>query len=181
MIFCSAFYGLYMASVFKTFGSVTGDIDDGTLTLAGSLGSACNGLFRIVFATAADKYGFKIVFAIILCLQITVAGTIYFVVTFNSVLYAIYVCIGYACLGGNYAIFPPLSAKIFGAKNGGQIYSIAFFSFGITSITGFLISNYAIVKVGEETFFFIASGMSACSLILLAFFKEEPFTKESKE
>jgi hypothetical protein len=50
MIFCSAFYGMYMAGAFKNFGSKEG-IDDKTLTLAGSLGSACNGLSRVFWAT----------------------------------------------------------------------------------------------------------------------------------
>jgi hypothetical protein len=48
MLYCSIFYGMYMAGAFKTFGSNEGnDITDKTLTLAGSLGASFNGLSRI--------------------------------------------------------------------------------------------------------------------------------------
>jgi hypothetical protein len=51
MLFCSGFYGIYLTSVYKTFGSSKGGIDDFTLTLAGAFGSVCNGLSRIFWAS----------------------------------------------------------------------------------------------------------------------------------
>lgn len=57
---------MYMASVFKSFGSVEGSIDDMTLTVAGSIGGACNGLSRVFWATLDDKFGFKKIYSIIL-------------------------------------------------------------------------------------------------------------------
>jgi hypothetical protein len=51
MLFCSTFYGMYMAAAYKNFGSVVGGIEDKTLTLAGSFGAVCNGLSRIFWAS----------------------------------------------------------------------------------------------------------------------------------
>jgi hypothetical protein len=51
MLFCSTFYGMFMASSFKNLGSNDGDIDDLTLTVAGSLGAFMNGACRILWAT----------------------------------------------------------------------------------------------------------------------------------
>ena len=95
MIYCSAFYGMYMAVVFKNFGSVYGNISDSMLTLAGSLGAACNGLSRVFWATLFDKFGFKIIFGIIVVTEIIISSTIFFVVSYSDVMYVVWVCIGF--------------------------------------------------------------------------------------
>jgi len=64
MLFFTTFYGLLMASVFKIFGE-TKNIDDLTLTIAGSLGAFSNGVSRFFMATLQDKIGFKKVYFII--------------------------------------------------------------------------------------------------------------------
>lgn len=49
MLFFGMFFGLFMASVYK---QVALDyLSDNTLTLAGALGSVCNGSSRIMWAT----------------------------------------------------------------------------------------------------------------------------------
>jgi len=49
MLFFGIFYGVYVASVYKT--AVNGILGDHVLTLAGALGSVCNGSSRIMWAT----------------------------------------------------------------------------------------------------------------------------------
>jgi MFS family permease len=65
MAFFSAFYGLYMASVYKTLG-LENDIDDLTLTWAGSLGSLSNGVSRFGWGLIVDKFGFKKTYGVLL-------------------------------------------------------------------------------------------------------------------
>ena len=104
MAFFSAFYGLYMASVYKNLGNEN-EIDDFTLTLAGSLGSFSNGVSRFFWGVAADKIGFKKAYGILLCIQIVFSATIFFIVKLNKYLYVIWVMVSYCTLGGHFSIF----------------------------------------------------------------------------
>jgi MFS family permease len=64
ILFFGIFYGIYLASVYKPTAQDT--LEDHTLTLAGALGSVCNGGSRIVWASIQDKYGFKRVYLVLL-------------------------------------------------------------------------------------------------------------------
>jgi MFS transporter, OFA family, oxalate/formate antiporter len=66
MIYTGLFYGIYVASVYKT--TAQDFISDHTLTTAGAIGSVCNGGSRIGWATLYDHYGFKKVYFVLLCL-----------------------------------------------------------------------------------------------------------------
>ena len=57
MGFCGAFYGMYMTSVYKLLGEEY-NIDDFTLTLAGSLGAVANAASEFICGMMADKVGF---------------------------------------------------------------------------------------------------------------------------
>ena len=69
-IFCmlafGSFYGIYVASVYKIFDQ--DNLSDRILTIAGAMGSVCNGCSRIMWATLQDKYGFKRVYGVLLVL-----------------------------------------------------------------------------------------------------------------
>jgi len=49
MLFCSVFYGMFMANAYKPLGEKNG-IDDHFLTLTGAFGSVMNGSSRIFWA-----------------------------------------------------------------------------------------------------------------------------------
>ena len=66
MLFLGTFYGCYVVSVYKTVANV--NLEDHLLTLAGSLGSACNGSSRIIWATLQDNFGFRRVYSCLLTL-----------------------------------------------------------------------------------------------------------------
>lgn len=77
MFFFGTFYGLYIASTYKTSAD-TSVIPDSALTIAGSLGAVCNGGSRLLWASLLDKYRFKTVYAIIMCIQLVISATINF-------------------------------------------------------------------------------------------------------
>lgn len=66
MLLNGMFFGLFMASVYKEV--ALNSLSDHTLTLAGALGSVCNGSSRIIWATLQDKYGFRKMYFILLCI-----------------------------------------------------------------------------------------------------------------
>lgn len=58
-----------LASNYKVYGMTTIG-DDLFLTTVGSIGSACKGLSRFIWAASADKFGFKKVFMVLLLIQV---------------------------------------------------------------------------------------------------------------
>jgi MFS transporter, OFA family, oxalate/formate antiporter len=111
MLYFGLFYGIYMASVYKT--TAQHILSDHTLTTAGAIGSVCNGGSRIFWATLQDKYGFKKVYTCLLTLQLIVAFSIYSVKE-SAFFYTLWVSFSFLCEGGHFSMFPTLSAKIFG-------------------------------------------------------------------
>lgn len=68
LLFIGMFYGLFIASVYKTTAQGKDGLSDRVLTIAGAIGSVCNGSSRIMWATLQDKIGFKKVYFILLTL-----------------------------------------------------------------------------------------------------------------
>jgi nitrate/nitrite transporter NarK len=66
MFFCSSFYGIYMMTSFKTVGSITGNIDDYTLSWTAAIAALSGGIARIFWAFLLDIYGFKKVYGALL-------------------------------------------------------------------------------------------------------------------
>ena len=64
MLFSGIFYGVILVSVYKI--AAQGKLSDHTLTLAGAIGSVCNGCSRIIWGALHDKFGFKKVYYCIL-------------------------------------------------------------------------------------------------------------------
>lgn len=106
MLFFAQFYGMFMASSFKNFGCIEGDIDDFTLTIAGSIGSFFNGFGRLFWALLQDRFGFKKIYLIVLTIQVGVSASIFFIVTVNKYLYVVWVATSFICLAGNFSMIP---------------------------------------------------------------------------
>ena len=99
-----------MANNFKNYGLKTIN-DDSFLTLAGSIGSAANGISRVLWGVSYDKFNFKKTFGGLIVIQIVLAATLELVNDIKPV-YFIYVCLILVCNGGLFVIFPPLCSKV---------------------------------------------------------------------
>jgi hypothetical protein len=51
----------------------------------------------------------------------------------------IVVLLGFACLGAHFVMFPGVIVKIFGMNAGGQLYSIMYTAYGMSSILGLIV------------------------------------------
>lgn len=75
MILLSSSFPFYIVSNFKSYAST--DISDDTfLTVVGSFGAVMNGISRGFWATLQNMFGFKIIYLVILIIEIAVAFTI---------------------------------------------------------------------------------------------------------
>lgn len=97
--------------------------------------SLANGLGRILWGVISDRIGRKM--SIILMTGIQGVVVIMFTVMAGSVvlLYLGAALIGFN-FGGNFALFPTLTADIFGSRNVGQNYPFVFLAYGAGGILG---------------------------------------------
>jgi predicted MFS family arabinose efflux permease len=69
-------------------------------------------------------------------------------------------------LAGNFALIPPATQRLFGAKNGPLIYGLVYSAFGVASVGGNYLSKFLNAKYGSDKVFMIMGLMSMVSTIL---------------
>lgn len=176
MLAFGLFYPLYIASVYKSFGSAY--LSDETLTLAGALGSIGNGCSRVIWATLQDKYGFKPVYTFAMVIQLVVSSSIYFFRD-NAGVYIAWVTLSYFCEGAHFSMFPVVAAKVFGIKNGGTIFTIIYFAVPITATISLILSTY-VNGIPKWAVYIVGAALTFINLILLYLFDETPMKNEPK-
>lgn len=140
MVLLSTIWGLFMANSYKVYGLSIG-LTDSQNTVIGSVHSMANALSRAMWAALMDKYGFKIVFCIIMVVNLaTTAAMSYIQGSFWAYLFLMAITMG--CEGGMFSCFPAVSAKIFGHKVGPVIYGLLFFVIGCSNMTAYLLYKF---------------------------------------
>ena len=175
MMYLSVFYGYFIANNYKDFGDDHIN-DDHFLSIIGAASSACAG-FRFTWAFLMQKYSFKFVYSIMLVLQIIVAMTLNWSVK-NKYSYLISIWLTIWIEGGHFTILPTVLGKIYGSI-GSTVFTVVFFTFGVSWLSGVLVSKVLLHQVIEYFgLFIICSVMTLISLIiLLVFFKDEQMFK----
>ena len=171
MMFNGVFYGVYLASVYKA--ANIDNLKDGTLTIAGAIGSICNGGSRMFWASLQDKYNFKRVYFVLLVIQLVVSIIIY-PIRAHAGAYVFCVALSFLCEGGQFSMFPTVAVKIFGVHNGGQIFTIMFFCVSLSSNFGLLMDTYVKPHVGVQNIFWLGSLLTLTNIILLFWLNEKP-------
>ncbi len=123
--------------------------------------SLSNGLGRIIWGTASDKLGRKT--SILLMTAIQGITLLMFTAMAGSefLLYVGATIIGFN-FGGNFALFPTITADTFGTKNVGQNYPYIFLAYGVGGIFGPMLGG----KLGDMNNFPLAFTIcGVCCLI----------------
>ncbi len=97
--------------------------------------SLANGIGRIVWGTMSDKLGRKPSIVIMLATQGVLVICFQWMAGSVAMLYLGATLIGFN-FGGNFALFPTITADTFGTKNIGQNYGWVFLSYGVGGIFG---------------------------------------------
>lgn len=182
MDFLTIFPLYYLASVFKTMGMKMGHIDDNFLTWIGSIGALANGCSRIGWGPIYDKTGYRMIYKIIIGIELVVCPLMPIVVAANKYLYLICVFLGYLCLGAHFIISPNAMIQIFGLKSSVQLCSFIYVTRACSAFSGMLISKALVASIDEDSYSVMF--YTSCAPILLSFillttcFKEEPIRKE---
>ena len=123
--------------------------------------SLANGLGRILWGMLSDKLGRKL--SIILMTAIQGVTVILFTYMAGSeiLLYLGATLIGFN-FGGNFALFPTITADTFGAKNVGQNYPFVFLAYGVGGIFGPILGG----KMGDLNNFALAFTISGIAVLV---------------
>ncbi len=97
--------------------------------------SLANGVGRIAWGSLSDKLGRKRSIVIMAASQGVLVLAFTFLAGHKSLLYLGASLIGFN-FGGNFALFPTMTADVFGAKNVGRNYPYVFLAYGVGGIFG---------------------------------------------
>jgi len=168
MILCSAVAGLNTAGTYKTFGATQPALNsDAYLSLVGSLSAILgNAAGRFFWGPLTDVVGFKRPFMALTLMQ---AATMlsYARLAKHRFTFAAATVLMLFGMGGNFAMFPAQTMRIFGA-NGAKVYSIMFTGFGSAALLGPVLGNFLRSKGGFELLFATLGGLSLVSCGLAA-------------
>ncbi len=144
MFLFSSMAGLLVIGNIKLFGIDELQARDGLTaaeasTIAGTaMGvfySLANGLGRIVWGSISDKIGPKIALVMMCAFQSLIMLSLYWMAGSTVLLYIVATLIGFN-FGGNFSLFPTMTADLFGAKNVGVNYGWVFTAYGMGGIVG---------------------------------------------
>jgi len=144
----SAIAGLMVIYCIKLFGidalkanGVTAVVASATAGTAMAWYAIFNGLGRIVWGTVSDKIGRKVAI-FLMCLFQGIIMLLFYKMGGVASMLILGACVIGFNFGGNFALFPALTADYFGNKNVGLNYGYIFVSYGIAGVIGPQIAGF---------------------------------------
>ena len=171
----SVISGFFAVNNFKKYGQLNGLTNENYLAWLGSVAAVCNSI-RFIWSMATDYFSYKVVYGIMLVMQIVLDFTVPLVAE-NAALYAIWISLMLLCEGGHFTLVPNVLKKIYGER-GTALYGIAFSYTGICSIMIVVLQSYVLgTKSQSYDYFFYFNGAASCVSIILLFtvFSEKKF------
>ncbi len=123
--------------------------------------SLANGLGRIIWGILSDKLGRKTSILIMTATQGLLVIAFTYMAGNEYLLYLGATLIGFN-FGGNFALFPTITADTFGAKNVGQNYPFVFLAYGVGGILGPIMGG----KMGDLNNFALAFTISGIAVLI---------------
>ncbi len=120
--------------------------------------SLANGLGRIIWGTLSDKLGRKLSIIIMTATQGILVILFTYMAGNEALLYLGATLIGFN-FGGNFALFPTITADTFGSKNVGQNYPFVFLAYGVGGILGPILGGM-MGDIGNFPMAFTISGIA---------------------
>ncbi|WP_340113183.1 L-lactate MFS transporter [Maribellus mangrovi] len=123
--------------------------------------SLANGLGRILWGLISDKLGRKLSITLMTAIQGITVILFTFMAGNEILLYLGATLIGFN-FGGNFALFPTITADTFGAKNVGQNYPFVFLAYGVGGIFGPILGG----RMGDLNNFALAFTISGAAVLI---------------
>ncbi|MDO8629179.1 MAG: OFA family MFS transporter, partial [Phycisphaerales bacterium] len=165
------FAGSQLVSAAESAGTAVTDSLRAELLLKGATAVGVLAVFnaagRVVWGLLSDVLGRMAAMMLMFVLQ---AATLLSLITFRTELT---LAVGAACVGfnfgGNFALFPSLTADLFGSKNFGANYGWVFTSYGVAGVIGVWVGNTAQQMTGSYFAAFAIAATLCLVSALLAF------------
>ena len=160
--------GFFTVANYKTYGQANGLNDDNYLAFLGSFAAVCNTI-RFLWSSALDSFPYKLVYGLLVAIQMLLAFTIAFVSESRG-LYAIWVSLILFCEGGHFTLVPNILKIIYG-EQATFLYGILFSYTGVSSAIMMLMQGEFISKTvfSYNVFFAVSGGLSVVALLMLRY------------
>jgi len=171
IFFVNAFTFVFIMTQWKAFGQ-TFIADDKYLTLCGSLAALFNAGGRIFWGKVADVLDFKMAIILLSTFAAAMLFTLKFTDKLGKLGFLIWVCLLFSSLGGNFAIFPSATSKMFGPTHMGPNYGMVFSSTIVSAVSGSYIMDKAYESWGWDAALDVFAVLSLSGAILGCIFCE---------
>ena len=170
VLLCSPF-GFFMANYYKIIG-MTYFNDDLLFVTIGSISGLVNGFARFVMPLIARKIQFKIIFLVLMILQLIMIPTLNLIMD-NQSLFGLWTTMALFCQGCMYALFPKITFNTFGKNLYSECYSFMLFSFVLANVLHYGIASIFLYLAGLWNVLWVYFSLSLISFVLVVLFKEE--------
>lgn len=166
MFFCVGIVVVFIGALYKAFGLEQVTSDDYFLAITGSVSAIFNCVGRIPWGLLVDvtdyKFGFIFQGTVMTCLL----ATLYAASVGGKVLYFIWICAIFYCLGGYFAFFPIAAVQSFGLEHVSMNYGILSSALASGGVVGTLISVWLVQTINWYGVFFVVTSVHIAEIIL---------------
>jgi MFS family permease len=160
----------FMTSLYKTFGLSEISEDDHFLSITGSISALFNFLGRILWGLLADltdcKFALVLQSSMLACFILTLYATL----KGGSVMFTIWICMIFFCIGGVFSLFPTAVCELFGSKYVSINYGLVYTAMSVGSIFAAFISHLLVKEIQWYGVFLLLGVMNIVELILALIF-----------
>lgn len=179
MFFCIGISTTFITTLYKSFGLEQVTNDDRFLSTAGAVSSVFNLLGRFCWGWFADFTSYRTALVFQGGFASIILFTFYSTGAGGQVMFFIWLCCMYFCIGGYYSLYPSLTAQLYGTENIGINYSFVYSSQIISSLTSSFLSHILVKSIDWYGVFFIVGGLSLVEFILAILYRNKRYIRSS--
>jgi len=138
----------------------------------GSISGLVNGLARFAMPLVVRKVSFKIIFSVLIVLQMVMIPTLNSIMD-NQALFGLWNALALFCQGGMYALFPKVTFNTFGKNLYRDSYTFMLFAFVLANLMHYVIASICLDLAGLWNVLWIYFSLCLVSFVLVVLFKEE--------
>ena len=165
MFLANGMSAAFVAILYKFFGQ-TFISNDHFLASIGSVSAIFNCSGEIIWGLLADKVSYKFSLVVLSGIMTVFTLTLYACSIVGEVMFFIWICVIFFCIGGNFSLFPTAIGRAFGLQYVSINYGLLFTSQVVAGSVGASFSTALKAHIGFDGLFFLASALS-CSTFLL--------------
>lgn len=163
-----------IATKYKLFGQVFIK-NDHFLAAVGSVSAIFNSAGRILWGVFADRFTYKVGLVCLTAIMATFVLTFYATVIVGKVMFTVWVCVLFFCVGGIFSLFPTAAARSFGSKYFGTNYGILFTANSLSTAVSAVISIYLFDYLDWFGYFFLVSGFCLVAFVTALLYRHRRY------